>query len=80
MVRYFPPSKTTEIRRQITLFAQDEDETLRDACEHYIDYSSNALAMDLMRTSRLETVFSKKTGCSSAHCANLTCSTRCLNK
>ncbi|CAL1401880.1 unnamed protein product [Linum trigynum] len=38
MARYFPLLKTTEWRKKITHFEQEEDETLRDAWERYSDY------------------------------------------
>ncbi|CAL1388931.1 unnamed protein product [Linum trigynum] len=38
MARCFQPSKTTEWRKKITHFEQEEDETLRDASERYSDY------------------------------------------
>ncbi|CAL1369901.1 unnamed protein product [Linum trigynum] len=33
LTRYHPPSKTADLQKQITHFAQDEDETIRDAWE-----------------------------------------------
>ncbi|CAL1354433.1 unnamed protein product [Linum trigynum] len=38
MARYCSPLKTTEWRKKITYFEQEEDETLRDAWERYSDY------------------------------------------
>ncbi|CAL1408000.1 unnamed protein product [Linum trigynum] len=35
LTRYHPPSKTADLQKQITHFAQDEDETIRDAWERY---------------------------------------------
>ncbi|CAL1411017.1 unnamed protein product [Linum trigynum] len=38
MIEYRPPSKTTEWRKKITHFEQEEDDTLRDSWERYSDY------------------------------------------
>ncbi|CAL1361348.1 unnamed protein product [Linum trigynum] len=35
LTRYHPPSKTADLQKQITHFAQEEDETIRDAWERY---------------------------------------------
>ncbi|CAL1371967.1 unnamed protein product [Linum trigynum] len=38
MARYCPPSKTVEWQKKITHFAQEEEETLRDAWERYSEF------------------------------------------
>ncbi|CAL1401833.1 unnamed protein product [Linum trigynum] len=43
LTRYHPPSKTVDLQKQITHFAQDEDETIRDAWERYISLFYHAL-------------------------------------
>ncbi|CAI0395302.1 unnamed protein product [Linum tenue] len=35
LTRYHPPSKTGDLQKEITHFAQEEDETIRDAWERY---------------------------------------------
>ncbi|CAL1379109.1 unnamed protein product [Linum trigynum] len=39
LTRYHPPSKMADLQKQITHFAQEEDETIQDAEERYTSIS-----------------------------------------